>query len=127
MHTGTAITFICSKKGYMQNNLTVAFNKHKNSGGVCMKEIEEDVLRLIGAKHTKEILDFIEEHGNTQYKDMATFVSIHTLNARLQELRDFGLISHHFERRDVRREWYEITDTGKEFLKRLRDTIKLFE
>ena len=98
----------------------------ENKGGEKMEEIrEKDFLKLLSAKGTREILEFMNQHGTVQYKQMMQFVNTPTLNQRLRELLIFGLISHHLERVETRREWYEITEKGKHVLKHVRALIMI--
>ncbi|MGD2249266.1 MAG: winged helix-turn-helix transcriptional regulator [Candidatus Methanofastidiosia archaeon] len=76
----------------------------------------KDLLRILGMKATVDILEYVDKHGTAQYKDLQDFVSTHTLNARLQDLREFNLLEHHFVREDTRKEWYESTEKGKKVL-----------
>ena len=54
---------------------------------------------------TKQILEFISEHGTAQYKDFQPFMNAHTLNRRLRELLIFGLLEHHIEKEEKRMEF----------------------
>lgn len=81
---------------------------------------EENTLRVFGAAGTKDILEFLEEHSTGKYKEMVGFVNTHSLNQRLSDLLDFGLLSHHLERNPWRKEWYSITEKGKQALQHLR-------
>ncbi len=86
---------------------------------------ERDFLKLLGAKGTREILEFMNQHGTVHYRQMMGFVNTPTLNQRLRELLIFGLISHHCERIERRREWYEITEKGKHVLEHVRALIMI--
>lgn len=85
------------------------------------KDKEERLFGLFGAKGTIEILEFLNEHGMTHYKDMMKYFNTYTLNGRLRELLNFGLVEHHFERTETRTEWYELTDKGRKVLNPLRE------
>ena len=87
----------------------------------------EEVFKLLGAKGTKKILEFLNDHGAAQYKQMAGFMSTPTLNTRLRKLLAFGLIEHHLEREKGRKEWYELTEKGMEVLQCLRDMLRVME
>jgi DNA-binding HxlR family transcriptional regulator len=89
--------------------------------GDKMEEKEKEFLALLGRKHTLEILDYIGEHRVFQYRDIQQFVSTHTLNTRLKQLRELGIIEHHFAREELRKEWYEPTEKGDRIIKYLRD------
>jgi DNA-binding HxlR family transcriptional regulator len=91
------------------------------------KKDEEKLLKLIGSTGTKQILELLSEQGAGQYKEMKGFTSTHALNRRLRELLSFSLIEHHFEREEGRREWYEITERGKELLKCIETIIEVVE
>ena len=88
---------------------------------------EEDFLKMLGLKATKRILEYLEENGTAQYKQLQQFVNTHTLNTRMKELLDFGLVQHHLVREDVRREWYESTEKGKRVLHYLREIIRVID
>ena len=101
-------------------------NEIEKKGGVRMEgNRERDLLKLLGAKGTREILELMSQHGTVQYKQMMGFVNTPTLNQRLRDLLIFGLISHHLERVETRREWYEITEKGKQALEYLRALVEL--
>ena len=78
-----------------------------------MTEKNEDALKVFGAKGTKPVLEFLNQHGKGQYKEMGEFMNLGTLNFRLNELLDLGLVSHHLERKPKKTEWHEITEKGK--------------
>lgn len=82
---------------------------------------------LAGKVATKEILETIVESERTQYKDLAEFASISSINQRLRELENYGLIEHHIAREEKREEWYTPTEAGKEFIKQLREMDELDE
>lgn len=84
-----------------------------------MDEKEEEFLKLLSLKGTREILRFLDEHGGAQHQQLAQFVSTVTLYVRLQQLLNYNLICHHLEKKDVRKEWYEITERGREVLNHL--------
>jgi DNA-binding HxlR family transcriptional regulator len=73
----------------------------------------EEILKLLGALATLDILNFLNEHGRGQYADFKNFASVSTLNDRLQRLEESGLINHHVEKKNKKEEWYELTITGK--------------
>ena len=91
------------------------------------KRNEEKLLKLFGARGTKQILEFLSEHGTGQYKQMKGFASTPALNRRLSGLLVFNLIEHHFEREKGRKEWYEITEKGEKLLKCMRAIIEVAE
>ena len=75
-----------------------------------MEERDEEFLKIIGLTGTKQILEFISEHGTAQYKDFQPFVNTHTLNRRLRELLIYGFLEHHIEKEEKRMEWYTLTE-----------------
>jgi DNA-binding HxlR family transcriptional regulator len=74
---------------------------------------EEYFLKILGKKGSVTIVRFLEEHGTARYIQLQQFVSTHTLNARIKDFMQLGLIEHHFVREPVRKEWYELTEKGK--------------
>ncbi|MBU7030740.1 MAG: winged helix-turn-helix transcriptional regulator [Theionarchaea archaeon] len=71
----------------------------------------------------------INRTGKTKYKDLSSIkISVSTLNARLLEFMNFGLVKH-FAIRNAkqRKEWYEITEKGKIVLKILEQLTQLIE
>lgn len=90
-------------------------------------ERKEDPLRLLTSKPTREILEFLDQHSYSQYKDLRAFVAIHTLNSKLRNLLSYELIEHHLERLDIRREWYELTDRGRKVLQFLKELAEIVE
>ncbi len=50
------------------------------------------------------------EVATTQY------ANVPTLNTRLKQLLEFNLITHHLEKKELRKEWYEITEKGRKVL-----------
>ena len=94
---------------------------------VSLVEDEAEFLQLVGGKGTKEVLQFICERGQVQYKEFDVSVSVPTLNNRLSRLLDFSLVEHHFQKKPQRKEWYEITEKGIEMSKYLEDLVKLID
>lgn len=76
---------------------------------------------LAGRVATREILDTIVNTGRVHYKDLAEFASVSSINQRLRELENYGLIEHHMTREEKREEWYTPTEAGKAFRKQLHD------
>ena len=64
---------------------------------------EEAFLKMIGLKGTVPVLKFLNEK-EAQYKDLMQLADVDSLNTRLQQLLRFGLIEHHLERIEIRRE-----------------------
>lgn len=85
-----------------------------------MKGDREILLRSLGSKNAIEVLEFLDEHGATHYRDMMDIFNTYTLNHRLHELISFNLVEHHFERTLTRKEWYEITEKGRKVLELLK-------
>ena len=88
---------------------------------------EKDFLKMIGVTGTKRILDFLDQHDKTQYKDLAEFMNTHTLNARLRELLRYDLIEHHIIRDERKAEWYVITEKGRTVLYLLKSAITVVQ
>lgn len=84
-------------------------------------------LKLIGSAKTVEILEHLREHGTGQHRDLNAFTNTHTLNTRLNQLIKYGLIEHHYERHDVRKEWYTLTEKGEQVLRYVEDVVKVLE
>ncbi len=89
-----------------------------------MDEKEEEFLKSISLKGTIDILRYLREHGTGQYKDLIEFMNEVTLYRRVKQLLEFDLIIHHLNKKDVRKEWYEITDKGRKILQILEDIIQ---
>jgi DNA-binding HxlR family transcriptional regulator len=85
---------------------------------------EEQFLKLISSKRARDILKYLNEHDTAQHADLNAFINAITLNTKLHELLIFGLIQHHLEKSDMRKEWYTITEKGKKILQCLEDMIK---
>ena len=71
----------------------------------------------------------INKIGKTQYKDLSSIkISISTLNARLLQFMNFGLVKH-FAIRNAkqRKEWYEIKEKEKTFLEVLEQLGQIIE
>lgn len=81
------------------------------------------LMKIVGARKAKEILEYLKEHGPTRYKELNRLISTGTLNERLGELSDSGLIQS--EKRGL----YEPTEKGKKVLQYLQgieeDVLKL--
>ena len=85
---------------------------------------EEAFLKMIGLKGTVPVLKFLNEK-EAQYKDLIRLATVDSLNTRLRQLLRFGLIEHHLERIEIRREWYSITDKGRKILNYLNEILEL--
>ena len=85
------------------------------------------ILKIVGAKNTIDILRELKEHGWRQYKDLNKSINCCTLNERLKQLLDLHLIEHfsNERKRKVKRiEWYELTEKGKKILQHVEEMIK---
>jgi len=89
------------------------------------KNNKKDVLKILGATGTRDILEFLNEHGTAQYKQLLQLVTTATLNNRLRELLISEMISYHSERTEKKKEWYELTEKGRAALKHARALINL--
>ena len=90
-----------------------------------MEKSEEEFMRMIGAKGTIEILEFLNENENAQYKDFQSIINTHTLNTRLRNFLDHDLVEHHLTKEVKRAEWYTITEKGKKVLHLLKTLIEV--
>ena len=86
-----------------------------------------DILSLPGLVGTVDILEFLCEHETARYMDFDIPASYHSLNTRLKQMLDMGLIEHHLTRDEARREWYTITERGKEYLRLIHAQLDLFK
>ena len=88
---------------------------------------EEAFLKMIGLKGTVPILRYMNKKGEAQYVELIRLINVVSLNTRLKQLLHFGLIQHHLERLELRREWYSITDKGRKILNRLDEILELMD
>ena len=89
---------------------------------------EKNFLKLLGVTGTKSILEFLDEHDKTLYKDLAEFMNTHTLNKRLRELLRYDLVEHHIIRDERKRiQWYTITEKGRTVLYLLKSIITVVQ
>ena len=84
-------------------------------------------LKMIGAKGTREILEFLDENKKGRYMQFRQFASTHMLNIRLRELLIFGLIEHHVIKQERKYEWYTITKKGKKILRYLKKMEEIIQ
>lgn len=84
-------------------------------------------IKFLGSKGTVNILLHLDEHGATQNKEFDLMISRSTLDERLCQLLKFGLITHHLTRKDVRKEWYEITEKGRKIVSHLKSLIEIIQ
>ena len=92
-----------------------------------MDDRKDDFLKLIFSKHTINILRYLNEHKTGQFKDLMEFVNAVTLYNRMKQLLHYNLITHHVDKKELRREWYELTEKGRKVLQILESIIELFE
>ena len=92
-----------------------------------MDDESRKFLKMIGSAKAMEILEYLREHGTAQHRDFNAFTNTHTLHTRLNQLLKYGLIEHHYERHDVRKEWYTLTEKGDEVLQYVEDVVKVLE
>ncbi len=88
---------------------------------------EEDLLKMLAAQSAKQILEFLNQHGLCQYKQLEEFMNTYTLNIRLREMLIFGLVQFSFDRIETKERGYEITEKGKKVLQIAEDIKKLVE
>ncbi len=81
------------------------------------------LLKILWLKGTFGILQYLVDHGKSQYRDLEPLASTYTLSTRLGQLLEYGLIEHHFEKEERRTEWYEITEKGRKVL----ESMKIFK
>ncbi|MBU7029163.1 MAG: winged helix-turn-helix transcriptional regulator [Theionarchaea archaeon] len=87
-------------------------------------QIKDEILEILGKKGTISILEFLNQHHKVQYSQMKQFADTHTLNTRTRELLKYGLVEHHLEREITRREWYEITEKGRDILQCMQELLE---
>ena len=88
--------------------------------------MKREIFRIVGLVGTFEYLKQIEEKERCSYKDLPNITSSAAKNARLIQLKNLKLITHHFDRgKEKRIEWYEITEKGLKFLSILEQLDQL--
>ena len=92
-----------------------------------MKKGSEDFFKNLGLTGTIVILEILGEHKTARYMQFAEFVNAPLLNLRLQWLLQSGLIEHHLERKDTKREWYTLTERGQNVLNQLHEIQKILD
>jgi DNA-binding HxlR family transcriptional regulator len=97
---------------------------YKNGVDSIDETKENELIRLLGSKGTRGILQYLRNNGKAQYKDFSLSISPSTLNTRFSKLLGFGFIEHHFQRGSIREEWYEITEKGKRISECLEDLVR---
>ncbi len=91
------------------------------------KQRERDFLKVLGSKYTKDILEYIVEHGKGQYTEFREFANAHILNVRLRQLLKFKLVEHCMVRNKLKKGWYELTERGRMALQFLEEQVNLIE
>ncbi len=91
-----------------------------------MKE-QEEFIKMLGAKATKHILQYLDREEKARYKQLQEFVNTHTLNTRIKELLSYELIQHHMVREETRKEWYEPTERGRKVLGLLNELAEIVD
>ncbi len=82
-------------------------------------DIEElhNLFKLLSFTGTLDILFRLKEHGRTSYIEFNVDISVYSMNRRLHELIQAGLIKHYLKRNKKRKEWYELTEKGEKLLR----------
>lgn len=88
--------------------------------------MEKTFLQVLGLAGTVEILEYMKGNKTASYKELIQFVSVSTLNRRLNQLINFNLIVHHLDKKD-RKEWYTLTEKGKTVLGILKQLKQVIE
>lgn len=86
-------------------------------------EGENEFLKMMCSTGSLDILKCIDKKGRAQYKDLKPFASTNTLNTRLRQLLSHGLIKHNITKTGKRKEWYELTEKGKNVLLYIRKML----
>jgi len=89
-----------------------------------MNDRKDSFLKLVVSTDTIDILRYLNEHGTGQYKDFMEFVSVDTLQDRVNRLLEYDLITRDSEE-EQGTEQYEITDDGRKVLQIMEEIIKL--
>ena len=86
------------------------------------------LIEVIGLTATAEILKKVNEKGTAKYIDLKSLACYSTLNKRLLQLTQLGLLKHKIVRdKEQREEWYKITEKGKKVLRILEQLQKVAE
>jgi DNA-binding HxlR family transcriptional regulator len=94
---------------------------------VMEKKREQEFLRMLGSRGTRNILVYLKVHGEAQHNQFDEFLNTCTLNIRLGQLLKFGLVEHHLVKKNARKEWYSLTERGEKILKHLEEMAELVE
>ncbi len=84
-------------------------------------------LKILSLEATFAILEYLNDHGESRYKDLECLTSTYSLSTRLKQLLKYNLIEHHFEKEETRTEWYTITEKGRKALTILKLVGELAE
>ena len=99
----------------------------KDEKDIEKMKIQEAFFKMLGSKAAVRILQYLGTEGRVKYKDLQQFVNTHTLNVRIKDLLNHGLIEHHLIREEIRKEWYELTEKGKKVIGLLNRLIETME
>jgi len=113
--------------------------KGKESSGIGQKRDEgrntdretedqdiKEFFRVLGLTATVDVLKSIQK-GESQYMDFVKFMSTGTINSRIRQFINLGIIKHHFGRERKRKEWYTLTKKGKRIVKAVIKLEKAFQ
>lgn len=84
----------------------------------------EKGLKLLTTPKAIEVLRFIDQHGKTQYKDLKGIAAASTLNSRIDDLLELGVIECF---KAGSESWYEITEKGKKALQLVEKMIQVIQ
>ena len=101
--------------------LSVFLSLHQESKVNQLSALYNLIISFIAAAGTREVLEFLDEYKEGQYKDFLHSASCHMLNVRLRQLLKFDLIEYHVTRSVKKREWYTITKRGKKIVHHLKE------
>jgi len=99
----------------------------KDEKNIEKMKIQEAFFKMLGSRAAVKILQHLGEEERVKYKDLQQFINTHTLNVRIKDLLNHGLIEHHLTREEIRQEWYELSEKGKEVLELLNKLIETME
>ncbi|MBU7028217.1 MAG: winged helix-turn-helix transcriptional regulator [Theionarchaea archaeon] len=99
----------------------------KDEKDIEKMKIQEAFFKMLGSKAAVRILQYLGTEERVKYKDLQQFVNTHTLNVRIKDLLNHGLIEHHLTREEIRQEWYELTEKGKNVIELLNKLIETME
>lgn len=99
----------------------------KSEKNIEKMKIQEAFFKMLGSRAAVRILQYLGTEERVKYKDLQQFVNTHTLNVRIKDLLNHGLIEHHLIREEIRKEWYELTQRGKKVVELLSKLIEVME